>query len=51
MNKTNKPFSFSISPDLLKKAKETASNERRSVSSVINQALDEYFKTRESKRD
>lgn len=38
-----KLFSFHVFIDLLEKAKKLAREQRRSTSSVINQALDEFF--------
>jgi len=48
MKEKTKIFSFHIFIDLLEKAKELAIKERRSVSSVINQALD-IFLTKKNK--
>jgi len=44
MEKKTKLFSFHIFIDLLEKAKKYAQEQRRSISSVVNQALDEFFK-------
>jgi len=44
MEKKTKLFSFHIFIDLLEKAKKHAQEQRRSISSVVNQALDEFFK-------
>jgi len=44
MEKKTKLFSFHLFVDLLEKAKKLAQEQRRSISSVINQALDEFFK-------
>jgi len=45
-NKKTKLFSFHIFIDLLEKSKQLAEKERRSISSVINQALDKFFELR-----
>ena len=47
-NKT-KLFSFLINTDLLKQAKAMADKEYRSIASVINQALGEFFEQRRNK--
>lgn len=43
MKQKTKLFSFHVFIDLLEKAKKLAQEQRRSTSSVINQALDEFF--------
>lgn len=43
MEKKTKLFSFHVFIDLLEKAKKLATKERRSISSVINQALDKFL--------
>jgi len=45
--KKTKLFSFHIFLDLLRKAQRLAKKERRSTSSIINQALNEFFERRE----
>ena len=40
----SKLFSFFINRDLLEKSKSLAQIEHRSIASVINQALSEFFK-------
>lgn len=47
-NKT-KLFSFLIDTDLLEQARAMADQEYRSVASVINQTLSEFFKKRHQK--
>lgn len=47
MKKKTKLFSFHIFIDLLKKSRILAEKERRSVSSIINQAIDEFVERRQ----
>lgn len=41
-------FSFHLFLDLLEDSRELATKERRSVSSIINQALDEFLEKRKN---
>jgi len=47
IRRKTKLFTLHICIDLLGKAKELAKKERRSTSSIINQALNEFFERRE----